>query len=167
MLLSNHWRSYVNFSVRSFVVDDHNGRLFPFVDKLAWASIDLSNSTRLKDLVFLCTFDPYWIATTLQTITHNHGNLQRVSVIVPEVLYRSSLNRPDPADIIHAVGETIYQEWLEVDDLLAQLCETHSIHPEVLYNVPPSMDGTRARRLMESLFPELTARGLARLTERQ
>ena len=55
MLLSNHWRSYVNFSVRSFVVDDHNGRLFPFVDKLAWASIDLSNSTRLKDLVFVCT----------------------------------------------------------------------------------------------------------------
>ena len=129
--------------------------------------IDLSKATRLKDMVFVYKFHLHWIVTTLRTITNNHRNLQRVSIIVPEVFYCSSLNRPDPADIIPAVGETIYQEWLEVDDLLAQLCETHSIHPEVLYNVPPSMDGTRARRLVESLFPELTARGLARLTERQ
>ena len=83
----------------------------------------------------------------------------------PELLYHSSPLWPaNPAGIIHVVEETAYREWLELDRLLTKLSESHSIRPEVLYNLLPSMDRKWANDLVESLLPELTMRGLARLT---
>ena len=117
--------------------------------------------------MFVCEVDPHWIITTLQTITHDHRNLQRLSIIVPEALYLSNLNHADPADIMYAVGEIIYQEWLMLDKLLTQLWESHSILPEILYDVPSSMDGERASSLVGSLLPELTRRGITRPIRRQ
>ena len=69
-------------------------------------------------------------------------------------------------DIMHVVGETVYREWLELDRLLTQLSESHSICLEILYDMPSSLGGEIASSLMESLLPELTRRGLARLTGR-
>ena len=139
-----------------------NQRLISFADP---PLVDLSKATHLKDIAFVCKSNPKWITASLRTITHNHRNFQRVSIVDPELLYHSSPLWPaNPAGIIHVVGETAYREWLELDRLLTKLSESHSIRPEVLYNLLPSMDRKWANDLVESLLPELTMRGLARLT---
>jgi hypothetical protein len=50
------------------------------------------------------------------------------------------------------LGETVYQEWLELDRLLVQLCELHSIRLEVV-------DETyEMRTRMKVLLPQVMAR---------
>ena len=58
------------------------------------------------------------------------------------------------------IGEATYQGWLELDRLLTYLWESHSSRLKVLYNVPSWVDGKFARRCMETLFPEVTTRGI-------
>ena len=48
--------------------------------------------------------------------------------------------------------------------MLAQLWESHSIRPEVTYNVPTWMGKGTGRR-MQILLPEVTARGIVDLVE--
>ena len=66
-------------------------------------------------------------------------------------------------DVREAVGGIAYPEWLELDCLLAQLHESHSIRLKVLYNVPFDTDGSRERRRMEVLLPEVMTRGIVDL----
>ena len=93
----------------------------------------------------MCRYDTQWITATLRTIGHDHKNLQRVSIMVPDVLYHSNIHRTNPADFIRTLGETVYQEWLELDKLLAQLQESHSIRPEIQYDIPSWVDRKQAR----------------------
>ena len=129
--------------------------------------MDLSKATQLKDVAFLCKLTPRRIVVTLRTITLDHGNLQRVSISVPGILYRPNFVSADLADIMRAIGEHIHQEWLDLDKLLTQLWESRSIRPEVMFDVPSSMGGEGARSVVEGLLPELTTRGLVELRERQ
>ena len=52
-------------------------------DEESLGSIDLSKATGLKDMVFSWKWNPQWVIMTLRTITHNHRNLQRISLETP------------------------------------------------------------------------------------
>ena len=108
----------------------------------------------------MCESDPQWITAALQTVTHDHRNLRRVSILVSEMLHAHNSRSIDSSNIIHAIGETTYRAWLELDRLLAQLSESHSIRPEILCDVPVSVYMKEARGSMEILLPELMKRGL-------
>ena len=60
-------------------------------------------------------------------------------------------------------GETAYQGWLELDRLLVQLCESHSIRLKVLYIPRINIDGRKKGSRMKTLLPEVGTRGLADL----
>ena len=62
-----------------------------------------------------------------------------------------------------AIGEIAYQEWLELDQVLAELCELHSVQLRVAYNLHVDMDGSKERDQMEVLLPGVMARGLVDL----
>ena len=73
----------------------------------------------------------------------------------------------DITDIHHKIGETAYQEWLELDRLLVQLSESHSICLEILYNSRVEKDEERERNRMNILLPEVMKRGIAGLVGRR
>jgi hypothetical protein len=59
------------------------------------------------------------------------------------------------------IGESNYRQWLELDHLLVQLWESHSIRPKVSYYAPPGKGGEVANGRVYSLLPEVTSRGIA------
>ena len=81
-------------------------------------------------------------------------------------------NPTDAVGFGDAIGERTYAGWLELDGVLAQLWETHSIRPEVYYDIispsaddeiiSPCVDG---RRWMESLLPGVSRRKIIDLAE--
>jgi hypothetical protein len=151
--------------VHSFIIRVRTDCLSLFVDGLPSGLIDLSKATKLKDVAFICEFNPQWIAASLQTITRNHTNLQRVSTAAHDLLYHTYFIGSTPANIIPA-AEAIYRGWSELDHILARLWESHSTHLEIRYGIPVLMGAERARRFMESFLPELTKRGLPELIGR-
>jgi len=105
-----------------------------------------------------------WVLTALRTITTDHRNLRRVLVHVPCLSCGPAtiVNRASPAHIGHAIGEIGRGQWSEFDHLLAQLWESRSIRPEVLYYKYP--DGTDCCCVNSSL-PEVTRRGIVDLVK--
>jgi hypothetical protein len=73
----------------------------------------------------------------------------------------------DPAHGKDAVGESNYRQWLELDHLLVQLWESHSICLKVLYYAPSGKEGEMASSCVNSLLPEVTSRGIADFVERE
>ena len=115
---------------------------------------------------------PQWITATFRTITPNHKNLRLVSLGALFVLPPQTTNPTDAVGFEDTIGERIYAGWLELDGVLAQLWETHSIRPEVYYDIislsvddeiiSPCVDG---RRWMESLLPGVSRRKIVDLAE--
>jgi len=124
------------------------------------SSIDISKAGKLKDVGFLGSRSSVqWVTRSLQTITPNHRNLQQIALDTPSILH---VNHPDPVHIRRIVGETTYRDWLELDHLLAKLCESHSIHLKVLH-LPEYVGGVGS--CVETLLPEVTRRGMVGLAE--
>jgi len=127
------------------------------------ASIDLSKARELKDVTFVCrTLRVEWVVMALRTITHNRGSLQSISLHLPTMPYSYGLHRIDPADVKHMIEDAMYSQWLEFDQFLVQLWESHSIRPNVTCYAPPLQDGYS---WADSLLPELTSRGAISLVE--
>lgn len=125
-------------------------------------SVDLSEVRKLKEVAFLSGgSSPQWIIKALQTITLNHRNLQRVSLCTP-YLPHNPHSTIDCPNIKHAYGETTYRQWSELDNLLTQLWESHSIRPGVMYH--ERQDGT-GRCCARSFLPEATRRGIVDLVK--
>ena len=113
-----------------------------------------------------CRQRPQWVTDTLRTITPNNvGNMHQISFWASLVLHALEPNRITPTHLRHAIGETVYQEWLELDHLLVRLRESHPFRLRVLYGVPSHVDGQSARRCMDSLLPEVATRGVADFAE--
>jgi len=125
----------------------------------ASGSIDLSKATRLKDAVFTCGRNPQWVVMALLTVAPNRRNLQQISLDISHTVFCSDFNGVNLTKVRDAIGETAYAEWLELDHLLAQLCESHLVRLKVLYNSQLPMYGMRARNCAESLLPEVIMRG--------
>jgi hypothetical protein len=119
-------------------------------------SIDLSKATKLRSVEFLCQLNPRWITVALRTIMHNHRALH-LSISVPDALdypgYTLAKN------VGHSIGEAASLGWLELDRLLIQLYESHSIRPKILFRE----DEQNARGLMGRLLPEVMAGGIVEL----
>lgn len=122
------------------------------------AHVNLDKAKKLKHVAFICWLRPGWIITTLRTITHDHGELERITLMIssPRGLYGHE-------DAKYAVKEGVYQEWLELDHLLAQLCESHSIRVKVLYNLRVPVDGGEQKSRINVLLPEIMTRGMVDL----
>ena len=147
------------------VIKPTNLLLFLVEQGSAW--VDLSKATKLKEVVLRCRIPhPLWVISVLRTITPNHRNLQWVSIQGPYIGHDpdSPTNRADLANIRQAIvmGESIYMQWLELDRLLVELWETHTIHLEVLYYEYPDGMG---RHCVGSVLPEVTKRGIADLVK--
>jgi len=110
------------------------------------SSFDLSTATKLKDLVFQCTWRvTQWITMALRTIKSE--NLQRIAL------------QPRAATFVDTIPEPIHQqEWEELDRLLVQFWISHSIRPQFTRWIVGF--GARPRDIALGLMPELARRGL-------
>lgn len=113
---------------------------------------------KLRDVEFTWWLHPRWVLATLRTVTRDHRALEQITLVV-----HSGLGLGDHQDVRLAVGETAYQEWLELDRLLAELCELHSFRLTVMYNLRRCPDGSKEKRRMTILLPEVMKRGMADL----
>ena len=120
------------------------------------ARVNLDKATKLKHVALVCLLQPGWVFRTLRTVTQNHRELEWITLSV-----LSSWGLSNRNDVRGAVEETTYLAWLELDRLLAQLHESHSIRLKVLYDV----DESRERRRMKVLLPEVMTRGIVDLVE--
>jgi hypothetical protein len=136
--------------VRPFNISARIDNLPRFPDQSSPPSIDLSKATKLKDVVFQPgERSVEWVTMALQTITPEHRDLREVSIHLPYYLTLGGLF----VNIKQFVGEAGYKKWLDLDRLLVQLWESHSIRPTVM---------SAAEHKKESvgvLFPEITERG--------
>ena len=143
-------------SIRFRVCTD-NSLLF-----LGWlassASIDLSKARKLKDVMFVCNISGVeWVIMTLRNVIRDRGNIQQILLDLPDIPYSPCLGHVDPASVRDGMGEDMYSRWLELDHLLAELWESHSIRPKITYNAPPGKD---VCSWVDCLLPELTKRGV-------
>jgi hypothetical protein len=129
--------------------------------------IDLSKAKKTKHITFSVSENPRWIIPTLRTLTPAHKNFQQISLDVSLISFHrlevENMDAMDSAGFKDAIGEAVCRGYLELDLLLAQLWESHSIHPEVTFAVQQWVDLTRARSLVESLLPEVSKRGIVDL----
>ena len=113
-------------------------------------SLDLSKATKLRDVEFRCGKpDIRWITMALQTIESR--SLQQITID----LYTPSVRQ---------IGETVSQEWLDLDRLLVQFSTSHSIRPKITNG--KCEGGTNLATIVPVLLPELTRRGVVDVAER-
>ena len=137
----------------------------PFLVEQGPAWVDLSKARKIKEATLRCRRGhPLWAISALQTITPNHRYFQRVSIQVPYIdsAPDSPISRADLANVRRVVGkgEATCMQWLELDRLLLQLRETHSIRLEVLCYEYPDETG---RLCVGTLLPGVMKRGIADL----
>ena len=130
-------------------------------------SIDLSKAIKLEEVAFLCESHPKWISMTLRTVKLNHrdNTVRRISLRVSDIFYVLDFHRPDTTGFRNNVGERVYQEWQELDDLLTHLWESRSIQLRVLHDVPSWVGGQCAKICIGQLLPEVTKKGIVELVE--
>ena len=94
--------------------------------------IDLSAATKLKEAYLTCNRNPEWIVKTLRTITRNHESLERISLKADyyELSYDDEDDDEDDED--SSIG-SFRPHWLELDNLLMQFWESHSVRVEAVY----------------------------------
>ena len=113
-------------------------------------SLDLSKATKLKDVEFRCGKpDVQWITMALRTIESK--TLQRITID----LYAPSVRQ---------MGETVCQEWRDLDRLLVQFSTSHSIRPKITNGKWEG--GVNLGSIVPMLLPELTRRGMVDVAER-
>ena len=90
----------------------------------------------------------------LQTITPGHGDLRQITLHICGYSFR------DPATYVRQmVGEAEYEQWVDLDRLLVQLWELHSIRPKVTYGVVPEHREKDVIDCVSYLLPETTKKG--------
>ena len=108
----------------------------------------------------MSTLLPGCILAPLQTITHDNRELERITLTI-----LSSQGLDDPEEVKYVGGGTVCPEWLEIDRLLAQLSESHSIRVKVVYDIREDTNGGRERSRVKIPFPEMMTRGIVDLVE--
>ena len=135
-----------------------------FVGDYTPASIDLSKTTKLKDVIFRPgSLNIKWVIMALQTIAPKSRDLPQISIHVP---YTSALTVTGP-NVRRSVGERDFEQWLELDRLLVQLWESRSAHPKILCTVwKGEKEKEDLRDYIKHLLPEITKKVIIDLAER-
>ena len=121
--------------------------------------IDLSKATKLKEAVFeFCDSSDAQAAWITKTITPGHQDFQQISIHLLPHSHTSG-------DVRQAVGEEIYYQWMDLDNTLVRLSDSHGIRMKVtisqLYNEEPTQEDTEAvRQQIEGLLPQMAEKGL-------
>ena len=114
--------------------------------------MDLSKATKLKDVVFRPGMRRVeWVVKALQTITPKSQDLRQLIIDIPHDYTLSGLGDNDE----EAVGEPVHGQWPDLDRLLIQFWESHSIRPKVVFTA-----GHGVEDFIGSLLPEITKRGI-------
>jgi hypothetical protein len=119
------------------------------VDESGTPPLDLSKTTKLKDISLRCNgpnFQPFAIALrTVQSKRLHQITIQLCGVFV------------------YPVEEAVLREWQDLDRTLVQFWTSHSIRPKIY--VASGRKGD-LRGFAQSLLPELTRRGVVDLVEK-
>ena len=134
-----------------------------FLISVGWwpDSIDLSKAARLKGSAFRVESQRVdWITMALQTIVPEHRDFQQITIYLP---YDPRLSGAG-ADVRRIAGELIFEQWLELDRILVQLWESHSIRPKIMCFAPRGME-KEITECVGRLLPEITGREIVDLAE--
>lgn len=100
-----------------------------------------------------------WVTLALQTVGHEHRDLQRISINAhPALTITPSSSYPD---IGQAIGEGTIGQWLDLDRLLVHLQESRSIRTRIVRPRRRSKSGTVD--YIGDLLPEITKKGMIEL----
>jgi hypothetical protein len=117
--------------------------------------IDLSAARKLRRAVFWPqSSNIEWITAALETITWNDHGLQQISIYVD---YRE-ISRIAP-NVEGTIGERTHRWWFDLDRLIVQFWESHSIRSELVCTAQRN-EGPDMRACFERLLPEVTKKGL-------
>ena len=117
--------------------------------------------TKLKELAFQFEKLEFvtWITWALKTITDENKALQLISI---NVIF--PFDKPD--DIRLAVEEEIYQQWMDLDSILIQICKSGVCHMRVEICDKIQLgrrvykDGGATHKYMDGLLPKMMKGGL-------
>ena len=123
---------------------------------------------KLKEVVFQCGFpDVKWVTAALETVPE-HRDLQRISIRPYSTLHSSILHCAtiEDREMVQAEEAEALRQWPDLDPLLIQLWESHSICTQILFPRPgPNGEGRGVADWSEYLLPESTKRGIIDLVE--
>jgi hypothetical protein len=143
--------------VRPFHIFPRSDGLLLFLGEPGYASVDLSKATNLEGVVFRPQPRMVeWVTTALHTITSEHRDLREISIRLP---YCLTLDRA--STIRQAIAGAGSDLWLNLDCLLVQFWESHSIRPMIVYTANTGI----TRDHIECLLPEITKRGVIDIFE--
>ena len=135
-------------SIRHLRLHGGNSPLFPASPESA--SFNLLKATKLQDAVFRpSALRVEWITLTLRVITREHRDLRQISVNVPSYLDHP-LHVID-GDVRAAIGEEIFEQWLDLDRILVHIWESFSIRTNVKWTTGGNVG---------CLLPEMKKRGM-------
>lgn len=118
-------------------------------------SIDFSEATKLKKVTFRSSESSIvWITMTLRTITPEHEDFREVSIHTHFDWAPPSIH--NPANTERTVGGEVYRQWMELDNLLVRLGESHGVGVMVRYY---SREERKALGFVHRMLPEITKRG--------
>lgn len=134
-------------------------RIMCVIDEAAPDPIDLSKATKLRDVEFCCrALDGGcdWIIMALQTVTSQHRHLRQISIDIPWIREFAS---DDLA--IQAIEDGGHgMQWSDLDRLLVQLMESHSIY--LVVSCSGTTDGAGLGDVWaKHLFPESTKKQIS------
>ncbi|KAF9646818.1 hypothetical protein BDM02DRAFT_2890061 [Thelephora ganbajun] len=126
------------------------------------ASINLSEATKLERAVFRPTsLRVKWITLALQTITPKHRDLRHILIYSPHDLAQVRVS----ANVRQTVGEFFCGQWSELDHVLVQFWESHSVRPMISYYIPLEGEKKETSECLECLLPKITKRGVVDLVQ--
>ena len=113
--------------------------------------------------MFQCGFpDVRWVTTALETIAERR-DLQRIEIRAFSSLDNSTLDcaTSDDVELVRAEEERALRQWPDLDALLGQLWESHSIRTKVSFpERGANGEGRGVAYRFEYLLPESTKRGI-------
>jgi hypothetical protein len=114
--------------------------------------VDLSKATKLKDVVFRPGMRrAEWVVKALQTITPKNRDLRQLIIDIPHNCIFAGPGDNDE----EGFGEPVHGQWPDLDRLLIQFWESHSIRPKVIFTAEHGVEDS-----IGSLLPEITKRGI-------
>jgi len=136
------------------------GSLYLVLDGPKSTSLSLSKATKLRDVVIRPgSRRVEWITVALQTVGHEHRDLQQISIdappfltIIPSYIY---------PDVGRAIGEGIFGQWLDLDRFLIHLQESRSIRTSAIR--PRTRSKSGLTDCIGHMLPEITKRGMIEL----